>query len=82
MAAIINGSAYKGYWKLTADDASPLVFSVYPKDEVYLVANDATSGAIYSGATGIMSFDSTCEDEYGNALDTVAKVVQYMADNK
>lgn len=82
MAAIIDGTTYKGYWKLTADDASPLVYFLYPKDEVYLTTTDGTSGTLRSGGSGIIGFDATCEDENGNALNTVAKVSQYLSDNR
>lgn len=82
MAAIIDGTTYKGFWKLTQDDASPLVYSVYPKDEVHLVSTDATSGELKYGSSAILSFDSTCIDENGNALNTVAKVSQYLSDNR
>jgi len=82
MAAIIDGTAFNGYWKLTPNNASPLVYSLCPKDELYLETSDATSGTLSTDGGLSVSFDATCIDENGNALNTVAKVSQYLSDNR
>lgn len=86
MAAIIDGSTYKGFWKITPDDASPNTYRLGEKKAgIYLTASDATSGELILGSnTGspITITFASCEDENGNALDTSAKIAQYLSDNR
>ncbi len=82
MAAIIDGTTFNGYWKLTPNHASPLVYSVVSKHALELTSSDATSGTLSTEGGVSVSFDSTCIDENGNALNTVAKVSQYLSDNR
>lgn len=87
MAAIIDGSTYQKYFKLTADDASPAAYFLIPKDHCVFQSIDATHGSIFPAgdlsdiALNFATTGST-EDENGNALDTSDKVSQYLNDNK
>lgn len=84
MAAIIDGSTYAGFFKITQDHASPNAYYIMPKHGVFFQAVDATTGSIKTlGNTDLnISTGADTEDENGNALDTSAKVARYLSDNK
>lgn len=87
MAAIIDGHTYPGLWKLTPDNSSPNAFYIIPKRAVYVKPVDATSGSFYlvsdpSASTALMTYNSSAIDELGNALNTSAKVSDYLSKNR
>lgn len=89
MAAIIDGSTYKGYFKIVSDDGAPLVYYAFPKNGgVALKGIDADTFELVS-ATGAytsvaisLSIGNGVEDENGNAFASVGEVLQYLSDNR
>lgn len=87
MAAIIDGHTYPGLWKLTPDDSSPNAFYAIPKGKIYFKPSDATNGNLYfisdsSGSASICATSSATIDELGNALNTSAKISDYLSKNR
>ena len=84
MAAVkIDGSTYKGYWKLTANTGDPDAFVVYPKTlGVIVTTSNSTEGSIKAGANFDQEFDANTTGGNDEVLNTAAKVIQYIADNK
>ena len=89
MAAIIDGSTYKGYFKITPDDGAPLVFYALPKvcgigfngidaDGFNLVAG----GGAFPSVTISLSIGNGVEDESGNSLTTISEILTYFSDNR
>lgn len=82
MAAIIDGVTHSGYWKLTADDASPLVYDLFPKGSIQLRVTGAATGSICrtqdTSQTGIISTDASTIDHNGDALATSLAVANYL----
>lgn len=82
MAVIIDGSTYKGYWKLTGDHTFLAGFQTVPKSyPIDFVSTNVAEGTITIGGTGYLT-DADTVDENGNALNTSAKVAQYLSDNR
>lgn len=84
MAAIIDGSTYNGYYKITPTDNDLNAYYVVPKSSFFFSAVDATTGAIKSGESADInvSTDANTIDENDNALDTPAKVDLYISQNR
>lgn len=84
MAAIIDGSTYRKYWKLTPDNGTPTSYYLFPKDIVYFDASIPRIRIVtdVAGATFDFAVDSSTVDENGNALNTNDKVANYLNQNK
>ena len=82
MAAIIDGSTYKGFWKLTGDHTFLAGFQLIPKHaNIDFTSTNVSEGSItYAGNSTLTDADTI--DENGNALNTSAKVAQYLSDNR
>lgn len=84
MAATIDGSTYRKYWKLIPDNGTLTSYYLLPKDVVYFDAT-ASKIRIVTDATGTnfdFGVDSSTVDENGNALNTNDKVANYLNQNK
>lgn len=81
MAAIIDGTTYSGYWKLTPDDASPNSYYLVPKDKIYFRSdnNQIYLLADISASTPLVTTSATTVDGDGNALATDAAVSEYIS---
>lgn len=83
MAAIIDGSTYKGFWRIVSDSVAPNEYFLLPKaNGIRFDSGGAAGGAIYIDAGSQVSTDADTIDENGNALNTSAKVAQYLSDNR
>lgn len=86
MASTIDGSTYRKYWKLTPDNTAPNIFELFPKDSVRFRSAGAASGAIVrtqdAADATLIATDADTIDESGNALNTSAKVANYLNQNK
>lgn len=86
MASIIDGSTYAGFWKITPDDSSPDTYRLAEKKSgIIFKSQDAVNGELLLGDDTQNSVAITfadCEDEFGNALNTSAKIAQYLRDNR
>lgn len=82
MAAIIDGVTHSGYWKLTADNATPTAYYVMPKSSIFFITIDATTGTIRdipsNGGTVNIGVDSSTVDHNGDPLNTVEKIANYL----
>lgn len=80
-AVVIDGTTYKGYWKLTASAGEPDAFVVYPKTLGVIVTTlSATEGSIKAGPNFDQEFDENTTGGNGEELDTAAKIAQYLSD--
>lgn len=85
MASIIDGSTYAGYWKITPDDSTPDIWYQIPKDKIIFKPSDAGEGVIrfvFGTEQVVTGTDANTVDEFGNALDTSAKVAEYITANR
>lgn len=83
MAAIIDGSTYKGYWRIVADNGAPTEYFLIPKvNGIRFDSGGTAVGVIYIDAGSSVATDADTIDENGNALNTSAKVAQYLSDNR
>lgn len=87
MALIIDGTTYKGFWKLTPDNASADVWYMVPKDNIIQIPADATGGKLRleadpAGNNFDINYDATCIDGDGNALATSAAIANYISQNR
>ena len=81
MAAIIDGTTYKGYWKITPTDGEPDVFSLFPKSgNMYVTILSANEGSIKAEGDIDYQFDENAIGGNGEELDTAAKIAQYLSD--
>ncbi len=81
MAAVqIDGTTYKGYWKLTVTTGEPDVFTLIPKaKEIRITSLSETEGTLY-GSNFEQEFDENTTGGNGEELDTVVKIAQYLSD--
>lgn len=87
MAAIIDGTTYKGFWKITADSGIADVWYLVPKYDLVNFAQDASNGRFKiesdpAGNSFQIAYDITCEDGDGNVLATPAAVSLYISQNR
>lgn len=87
MATKIDGSTLKGYWKITPDTGSPLAYYEVPKPLLVFQSQNATDGRLFlasdfSFSSPIMSTDANTINENGDALNTAAKVADYITNNR
>ena len=89
MATIIDGSTYKGYFKITEDDTAPNAFYAVPKTSGVILNgvdvetfNLVFAGGAYPSVEISLSTGNGIEDEFGNTLATPAAVLQYLSDNR
>lgn len=83
MAAIIDGSTYKGYWRIVTDSVAPTEYFLIPKaNGVRFDSTGAATGSIIIDAGSSVSTDSSTLGGLGEELDTSAKISQYLSDNR
>ena len=83
MAAIIDGSTYKGFWRIVTDSAAPNEFFLIAKvNGIRFDSGGAAVGAVIIDASTSVATDSATIDGLGNTLETSAKVAQYLSDNR
>ncbi len=81
MAAVqIDGTTYKGYWKLTVTTGEPDVFTLIPKaKEIRITTVTETEGSLVCGNFDY-EFDADTTGGNGEVLDTAVKIAQYLSD--
>lgn len=79
MAAIIDGTTYSGYWKLTPNDASPNDYYLIPKGEIFF--NPTASGIFFTSDNGSSAaiIGIPTLDGDGNTLADNAAVSEYIS---
>lgn len=83
MAAIIDGTTYSGYWRIVSDSVTPNEFFLLPKTNgIRFDSGGDAIGSLILDAGSSVSTDSATVDGNGNALNTSAKVAQYLSDNR
>lgn len=87
MAAIIDGSTYNGFWKITADSGIADVWYMVPKYDLFQAPATATTGKLRleadpAGNNFDISYDANTIDENGNALATSAAIANYISQNR
>lgn len=80
MAAIIDGTTYEGYWKLTPANSSPDEFYLIPKGQIVFDAIERKLCFVsdFGLTTTLVTVASDTIDGQGNALATNSAVSEYL----